>query len=466
MKEALIVLPHQLFEKHPGLQKGRAVFIIEDPIFFTAFTFHKKKLILHRASMKYYQYLLEKKGYDVTYVAYDKTVNLKTYTCFMLDPVDSALEKKYNATIIETPCFLNTRDEIKTFFTGKKGYAMRPFYIDQRKKRKILVRGGKPVGGKWSFDTENRLKIPAGTIIPKMPNIRKNKYVTEATMYVEEHFKNNYGIVDNFIYPITHTGAHRWLDDFLQHRLKDFGPYEDAIKKDESFLFHSVLSPLLNIGLLTPQEVIDKTLAYAKIHKIPLNSLEGFIRQVVGWREFIRAMYLLVGEKQKKSNFWKHRKKLSHSFYAGTTGIEPVDTVTKKVMKYAYCHHIERLMVLGNFMLLTRVHPNQIYKWFMELFVDAYEWVMIPNVYGMSQYADGGMITTKPYISGSSYIKKMSDFKTGSWCEVWDALYWNFIYTHKTFFKKSARMAMMASILNKMDRKKLKHHLVVAKKYL
>jgi len=265
---------------------------------------------------------------------------------------------------------------------------------------------------------------------------------------------------------VTHKDAEKWLNNFLKKRLYHFGAYEDAIQKGEPFLFHSVLSPLINIGLLTPEHVIEKTITYAKKHKTPINSLEGFIRQILGWREFIRAVYMLAGKKQKKSNFWKHKRKISKSFYLGETDITPVDDVIKRVITHAYCHHIERLMVIGNFMLLTQIHPNQVYKWFMELFIDAYEWVMIPNVYGMSQYADGGMITTKPYTSGSNYIKKMSNFKKDEWCNIWDALYWNFVYKHKSFFKKSPRMAMMVSVLRKMDKKKLKNHLSIAKKYI
>jgi len=466
MKEALLIFPNQLFENHPGLKKDRVVFLIEEPIFFTAFTFHKKKLVLLRAAMKYYQHILTKKGYVVKYIQHNRKPNLKSYKLFMVDPIDHTLEKKYKADIIESPSFLNTREDITQYFNEKDRYFMAPFYIHQRKKHKILVRANKPVGGKWSFDAENRSKVPKGMNIPSLRKTRKNAYIKEAIAYVERYFSNNYGDANNFMYPVTHKDSKKWLDDFLMHRLKYFGTYEDAIQKVEPFLFHSVLSPVMNIGLLTPEYVVTKTLAYAKKHKVPLNSLEGFIRQIIGWREFMRAVYLLAGAKQKKSNFWKHKKRISKKFYTAKTGIDPIDVVIKRVMTHAYCHHIERLMILGNFMLLTKIHPNQVYKWFMELFIDAYEWVMIPNVYGMSQYADGGMITTKPYISGSNYIKKMSDFKTGDWCNVWDALYWAFVYNHKIFFKKSPRMAMMVSVLAKMDKKKVKRYLSVAKKYM
>lgn len=222
-----------------------------------------------------------------------------------------------------------------------------------------------------------------------------------------------------------------------------FGDYEDAIVQDEEILFHSCLSPLLNIGLLTPRQVIDETIKFNKKHKVPLNSLEGFIRQLIGWREFIRGIYHTVGEKQRKRNFFKHNRKLSTPFYQGTTGVTPIDVAIKKVLKNGYVHHIERLMVLGNFFLLCGISPNEVYRWFMELFIDSYDWVMVPNVYGMSQYSDGGMMTTKPYFSGSNYILKMSDFKKAPWCEVWDALFWEFLIKHDRFFAKQPRLSFL-----------------------
>ncbi len=180
------------------------------------------------------------------------------------------------------------------------------------------------------------------------------------------------------------------MEDFIQHRLPLFGTYEDAIVKGESFLFHSVLSPLLNIGLLTPEEVVQEVNKAFKKNKAPLNSVEGFIRQVIGWREYVRACYVLIGNQERIGNFFKHEKALPKGFWKGKTGIEPVDATIQKVLKNGYCHHIERLMILGNFLLLMETDPKEVYRWFMANFVDAYDWVMVPNVYGMSQYADGG----------------------------------------------------------------------------
>ena len=205
------------------------------------------------------------------------------------------------------------------------------------------------------------------------------------------------------------------------------------------------------------------TLNFAQTHanKIPLTSLEGFVRQIIGWREFVRAVYLLKGSQQRSTNFWGHTRKLPESFYTATTGVEPVDTTIRRLQKHAYTHHIERLMVLGNFMLLCEIDPDEVYRWFMEMFIDAYDWVMVPNIYGMNQYADGGLMTTKPYISSSKYILRMSDYEKGSWCDVWNSLYWRFINKHRDVFRKNPRMSFMVSAFDRMPDEKRNTHLSI-----
>jgi len=217
------------------------------------------------------------------------------------------------------------------------------------------------VGGKWSFDVEKRRRLPAELQVPSLLTIPPNKYTEQALKDINEQFSKNPRSTDAFVYPVTHQAARRWLRDLLKHRLDLFGTYEDAISTRSVFVFHSVLSPLLNSGLLTPKEVLEEALAYAERRQVPLNSIEGFVRQIVGWREFTRGVYLSVGGRQRKSNFCSCRNKLPKSFYSGTTGIEPVDTIIKRVLRYGYCHHIERLMVLGNFMQLCEIHPDQVY---------------------------------------------------------------------------------------------------------
>lgn len=484
MKPASIIFPHQLFKRQPALSKGREIFLVEEPLFFTgiqsSLKFHKKKLVLHRASMQAYKKRLESQGYHVQYIEFENDlfqtlIKNKIEEIWFSDTVDRLLEsrlkreaKKWGIKInrLPTPAFLTPEDWLLSFFEGTRHFSMTHFYIAQRKRLKILVDGEKPVGGKWSFDPENRRKIPKSLEIPKWPSPQSNPFIEESKRYVEKHFPRNPGSVEDFFYPVTHEDSERWLDCFLREKLNRFGDYQDAIVKEEPFLFHSVLTPMLNIGLLTPDQVIKETLSYAKEHSVPLNALEGFIRQIIGWREFMRAVYLLNGEEERTTNFFQHKRKLPKSFYTGTTGLDPVDIVIHRLIQHAYTHHIERLMVLGNIMLLCEIDPGEVYRWFMELFIDAYDWVMVPNVYGMSQHADGGLITTKPYISSSNYLWKMSDFSEGEWCRIWDGLYWRFIHRHKDFFKKNPRMKVMINQIDRMGRERMNQHLAIANSFL
>jgi deoxyribodipyrimidine photolyase-related protein len=223
---------------------------------------------------------------------------------------------------------------------------------------------------------------------------------------------------------------------------------------------------MLNVGLITPQEIIKKSLAFAKQENVPINSLEGFVRQIIGWREFIRGMYESKGTEERTRNFWGFDRKIPASFYEGTTGIEPIDTTIKKVLQTGYCHHIERLMILGNFMVLCEFSPDEVYRWFMELFIDSYDWVMVPNVYGMSQFADGGLMATKPYISGSNYVMKMSNYKKGDWQLIWDALFWRFMNVNRDFFTINPRLGMLVGTYDSMPIKKQELLMGTATRYL
>ena len=325
----------------------------------------------------------------------------------------------------------------------------------------------KPIGGKWTFDDENRLKYPKGKTVPKTTFLNPNAFYSEAIAYTEKHFSSNYGELNtDFIYPTTYAESKSWLAEFFKTRFSEFGAYEDAIVEKENILHHSVLTPMLNVGLLSPEFVIEEALLYASNHEVPLNSLEGFIRQILGWREFIRAVYELKGNEERTKNYWGFKRKIPASFWNGTTGIEPIDSCIKKVLETGYAHHIERLMVLGNFMLLCEFDPDEVYRWFMELFIDAYDWVMVPNVYGMSQFADGGLMATKPYISGSNYLMKMSDYQKGDWQPVWDGLFWRFMHVHRDFFLKNPRLGMLVRTFDKMPDEKQKLHLINAEQFL
>ena len=488
MTSATLIFPHQLFEKHPALAKNRLICLVEENLFFKQYKFHKQKLVFHHASMKFYEKYLSDRNYKVNYIESGNEMSdvrrlipqLKIdgfLEIHFADVVDSWLEKRIIETaksnsikikVYDSPSFINSRAEIKKYFGSKKNYSQTSFYIQQRKKLGLLLdEDGKPIGDKWTFDSENRKKYPFKKTPPQTTFPKQNELIKEAIKYVNKNFSQNYGsISEEFIYPTTFNESKKWLNQFLEQRFEEFGPYEDAIIAKEFVLHHSLLSPLLNSGLITPEYVVKKTMAFADKNKIPINSLEGFLRQIIGWREFIRGIYEVEGTKQRTKNYWKFKRKISKSFWRGETGIEPIDLTIKKVLETGYCHHIERLMVLGNFMLLCEFDPDDVYNWFMEMFTDAYDWVMVPNVYGMSQFADGGLMATKPYISGSNYLMKMSNYKKGDWQTIWDGLFWRFMDKHRNFFLSNPRLGMLIKRFDKMEKNKKQKLLASAEKYL
>jgi deoxyribodipyrimidine photolyase-related protein len=487
MHAVTLVFPHQLFKVNPAVDTARKVYLVEEHLFFNQYKFHKQKLVLHRASMKSYADYLANKKIQVEYIDAGNALSdvrklipylqrQKINDMHYTDVADYLLKKRIDKTCaaakiacIEyaTPYFLNTMADVKNYFDKKKTYFQTGFYTEQRKKRNILLdASGGPEGGQWTFDADNRMKFPKKEKAPVINFTKEDNFIEEAKKYVVKSFATNYGSIEKCIYPTNFAGAEKWLDDFLKERFEKFGIYEDAIVAKENFLHHSVLSPMLNIGLLQPQQIISKAIEAAAKYNVPLNSLEGFIRQILGWREFIRIVYEREGVLQRTKNYWGFTRKIPPSFWTGTTGILPIDNVIQKVLQTGYCHHIERLMVLGNFMLLCEFDPNEVYRWFMELFIDAYDWVMVPNVYGMTQFADGGLMTTKPYISGSNYLLKMSDYEKGEWTTIWDGLFWRFMHVHRSFFLKNPRLGMLVNTFDKMPEEKQNNHLANAEKYL
>ena len=481
--DVFIVFPHQLFKEIETLKSCPRIYLLEEYLFFKQYTFHKQKIALHRASMKHYCQWLSNQGIAVEYIDSTSPLsdirqflaeapqnNISNITCY--DPCDNWLVKRLNSgtvpvKMLPAPCFLN--DAESSLHTRKDGSIVQTdFYVAQRKQRNILMDNGKPAGGQWTYDTDNRKRYPKGQPPPTLWFPAENTFTLEAINYTEQHFPNNPGsISDSFIYPINHADAEKWLQDFLVRRFHDFGPYEDALVQNQHWLHHSVLTPMLNTGLLTPQQIIDAAIDYADKHPIPLASLEGFIRQIIGWREFIRLFYLKYGTEQRNRNFWGFTRKIPATFYTGTTGILPVDDCIQKLLKTGYNHHIERLMVLGNFMLLCEFDPDEVYRWFMEMYIDAYDWVMVPNVYGMSQFADGGRMCSKPYISGSNYLLKMSDYKgDGRWEKIWDGLFWSFMDKQRDFFGQNPRIGMLLKTLDNMDAEKRNQHFAAAENFL
>ncbi len=479
MTSIFFLFPIHLFHSIDSL-KNHHVYLIEEPRYFQDFHYHKLKLIYHRATMKSYFDFLKDHHIQVSYIPFDEVTKSfyqsfkkKNVTCY--DMNDFVLQDKLtkslpNLQIIPSLNFTlhpYLIEENKHLFVTKNGtYRHDAFYEMQRKRLDILMtKDGKPKGGKWSFDKDNRKPLPKTVPLDFHPKPIKNDYYEEATSYIEKHFTNHYGNTENTIYPIDHTSAKKWLKTFLEERFDNFGKYEDAETNRNPFLFHSVLTPMMNIGLLTDTEVLEETMKYES--KVPIASFEGFIRQIIGWRNYIYTIYVLEGRKMKNMNFMKYKNTITKSkWWNSQIGVEPIDYIIQKINDYSYAHHIERLMYLGNFMFLLEIKPKQVYEMFMEWTIDAYEWVMIPNVMGMSQYADGGQMMTRPYFSSSNYILKMSDWKRGEWCEKWDILYYHFIGKNRELLKKNYATAQQVVHWDKKSAQEKKHIMTEAKKIM
>ena len=475
-KTLRLILGNQLFPlEMQNIEDGETVFMCEDSGLCTYEKHHKSKIALFLNAMRSFRDSLEAANIDCIYYDFNNKfedsyikklsseIKDNNFSCIRFFEIeDKPFENEImqmisdldiKCEVLNTPMFLDSRESFKDFVGDKKFLLQANYYKKARKEMDILIENEKPVGGKWSFDDENRKKLPKDYLIPKLPVIKERDDFEEISNFINTEFNDHPGNINN-IFPYTTEQALDWLDTFFEERFKDFGPYEDAIFMGEHFQLHSALSSSMNLGIITPQQIITKAKDYAEANDIPLNSLEGFVRQIIGWREFIRGIYQNFSEKMINSNYWNHNRKLSEAWYTGDTGIEPLDDAIKGALEFGYTHHINRLMVLASIMNMSRIHPSEIYKWFMEMFVDSSEWVMVPNVFGMGTFADGGIFATKPYISGSSYILRMSNFKKGDWCEIVDGLYWKFIEDNKEFFAKNPRLSLMIRALEKLDQER------------
>ena len=475
-KTIRLILGNQLFPiQLQNIEEHETVFMCEDSGLCTYEKHHKSKIALFFNAMRSFRDSLEAANIDCIYYDFNNKfedsyikklsseIKHNNFSCIRFFEIeDKPFENEImqmisdldiKCEVLNTPMFLDSRESFKDFVGDKKFLLQANYYKKARKEMDILIENEKPVGGKWSFDDENRKKLPKDYLIPKLPVIKERDDSDEISNFINKEFNDHPGNINN-IFPYTTEQALDWLDTFFEERFKDFGPYEDAIFMGEHFQLHSALSSSMNLGIITPQQIITKAKDYAEANDIPLNSLEGFVRQIIGWREFIRGIYQNFSEKMINSNYWNHNRKLSEAWYTGDTGIEPLDDAIKGALEFGYTHHINRLMVLASIMNMSRIHPSEIYKWFMEMFVDSSEWVMVPNVFGMGTFADGGIFATKPYISGSSYILRMSNFKKGDWCEIVDGLYWKFIEDNKEFFAKNPRLSLMIRALEKLDQER------------
>jgi len=497
---AVLIFPNQLFEDIEPIvdqiagvpDAERKYFLIEHPLFFSdkerIQTFNGLKLLMHRASMKIYANYLQKQGLSVQYVDYKKTdatlrtIAAKARHILYYDVVDHLLQARLDklfkgkTSILETPAFLCSPDDLDNFLATrakvKRKYFHADFYRWQRVRMNVLMdKHGEFEGGKLSFDQENRQGVPKkGFPELKYHMTKSNAYIEEARAYVQSTFPDHLGNTEHFGHiAFSFEDAKAKLRNFLENRMFQFGNFEDAMDQSNPFLYHSLLSPALNIGIITPEQVVNAALDYYENNrtKIKINEIEGFIRQIIGWREYYRMVYMNLYDNLIQQNLLQHTNTLSAAWYTGNLGIAPVDANIKVAFDYGYLHHIIRLMVVGQFMLLCNIHPDEMYRWFMEFAIDSYDWVMVPNVYGMVGYNDGGGTTTKPYISSSNYILKMSNFKAdGEWDLIWKSLFYRFIHQHETILKKNPRTSRMVWQLHKIKSEEFDKLMDVADRFL
>ena len=483
MSTLRLVLPDQLSKDNPVFDniKYEDILLFYEPIdTFYENSHHKQKIVYLISSMRSFvaknkhKKIIHKKiqkdnnkfADDLLKITSDNNIkkilvakpsDFKTNKDLMFFCQGSEIE----LDILDDKNFISSSEDFMDWAADKKTRIQEYYYRWLRKKYNIFMdKDMKPIGNQWNFDKDNRKGISQlMSDIPDRKKIKPDEITFNAMIDVENIFPNAIGSLDNFNWATTHEDAENLLDDFIEKYLDKYGPFQDAINKNNNFMFHSLLSPYLNSGLLDPIKCIDKAIEKYNCPKsnVPINSIEGFIRQILGWREFIRGVYWENMPQYKNYNYWSHNSKLNNNWYTGETGIPPLDDAIIESKEFAYSHHINRLMVISNIMNLTGIHPNEMYKWFMEMYIDAYDWVMVPNVYGMGSYADGGLFSTKPYICGSSYMLRMSNYSKGDWCDTVDGLYWRFIEKNIKFFESNPRLSLMTRSLSKMnkDRKKL-----------
>ena len=484
------ILGDQLLPDHPLLSspaKDRCVGMIESAPRAGHLHYHQQKLTLLYAAMRHHAASLKMSGHRVLYRRLTDGARQDGYPevlkawiqkhqiteIHLLDPNEydtaqslSALSKKLGISIQthRSPQFLVPREDFAAWAKGKKHLLMEAHYRRLRAEKNILMTPkGQPEGGDWNLDDQNRRTFrefaKEKPKIPPLPTLEKDPVVREAAADVAKCFPDHPGQAADLWVPATREGAREWLKHFIQTRLGSFGPWEDTMVEGEAVLFHSVLSPFLNLGLLTPLECIQAAEKAYRQGKAPLNSVEGFIRQILGWREFIHGLYWLKMPEYKKVNFLGADRPLPRWAYDGKTEMRCVSQAVTGAIDRAYNHHIQRLMVLGNYFLLGGYEPSAVLRWYTEMYLDAYDWVMVPNVLGMILFADGGWFATKPYAAGAAYQEKMGNHctncrfdpkkKEGPDACPFHSLYWNFYGQHAAKFRSNPRIGMMVAMWEK-----------------
>ena len=446
---------------------------------------HPKKIALIFAAMRKFAHALEQDGWTVAYTQLDDTDNAGSIVGELLrraaqtgasevlatEPgewrlIDKLKYAPLKVHLLPDDRFLATHAEFEAWAEGRKALRMEYFYREMRRKTGLLMEGDQPAGGKWNFDHDNRKAAPEDVTVDGPLRFDPDATTREVLELVQARFGDNFGALEPFWFATTRAEALQALDHFIANALPRFGDYQDAMLNENEFLYHAILSPYLNIGLLNVTEICEAAAdAYASGHA-PINAAEGFIRQIIGWREYVRGIYFLEGPDYSARNILGHDRDLPWFYWGGETRMNCVAKAVGQTRTQAYAHHIQRLMVTGNFALLAGIDPAQVHEWYLAVYADAFEWVEAPNTIGMSQFADGGVIASKPYVSSGAYINRMSDHckschysvsaKTGDTACPFNLLYWHFLDRHRDRFSNNPRMGNMYRTWDRMDADKRK----------
>lgn len=473
-KTALILFPHQLFPLADIPAVDRVV-LVEDPDYFgvgseRAARLHVQKLILHRASMRrYVEEVLWPANIDVDYVSLDvfiKTNDIlervkKFDHVYLFDPIDARLasrllqarrerEGTLSIEFFPSPNFYLKEQEVRQYFAGEHRFVFEEFYQWQRERFNVLIGDDyRPVGKRWTFDAAKHKSVPRDTTLPSFEVFGNNQWVAEATEWTAKHFPDNPGSTD-FVWPTNHEEAARWLAAFVEHRIDHFGTYQDAIDGEAMWLYHSAVSASLNIGLLSPQQVVNAALERHARRPVDLGNLEAFIRSVLGWREFLRGVYVVRGAELRGVNPLAGTRRLTDAWYQGSTGLPPFDDMVTQLRSHAYAHDAERLYIAANLMVLCEIHPDDMYRWFQELLIDAYDWILLPTVTAIQDFCNPESVISLP-IAASSHVTSLSHYTRGEWSNVWDGLYWRFVEKNRETLKKNPRTRILVQRLERLD---------------
>jgi deoxyribodipyrimidine photolyase-related protein len=454
---------------------------------------HRQRTTLFLAAMRHFALERLAEGLPVRYVRLDERANtqsieselervlprLRPERVRVMQPGEHRVEKAMRSAcrrqstpleVLPDESFTCSLEEFDTWAEGRKSLVMEHFYRSRRRALDVMLGpDGKPLGGEWNFDRRNRESFRRAPEVRPPYRARPDAVTREVMKLVERTWPDAYGRMKGFGWPVTRRQARRALADFVEHRLVHFGTYEDAMWTGEPFLYHSALSAALNLKLLRPRECVDAALRALAEGQAEIHNVEGFVRQLIGWREFIRGVYYREGPKYSRRNGLEQRGRLPELFWTGETSMNCLRHCLNEVLDHGYSHHIPRLMVIGNFALTAGVHPAEVHRWFLAMYVDAVEWVTAPNVIGMSQHADGGIVGTKPYAASGKYIRRMSNYceacpydperRTGEGACPFNTFYWDFLLRHRTRFARNHRMVMMLRNLDRLaerDRREIR----------